>query len=91
MKSINITRTINTATATVTYVDMNDLKVKEKTFSIPTTQKVNEKAFTKSLENDETVKVLKVSEITYESALYEMDLQTFMTYATRVGDGRVTL
>lgn len=91
MKNINITRTINTATATLTYVDLNLMKVMAVDASIVTTQKVSEKDFS-GLYNDGTMfKLLKVENIRYSSKLYEMDLETFVRYGTEVGEGRITL
>lgn len=91
MKNTNITRTINTATATLTYVDLKAMKVVTSDESMVTTQKVTEKDFSKMYNDGETYKLLKVDNIRYTSKLYEMDLETFVKYATEIGDGRVTL
>lgn len=91
MKNINITRTINTATATLTYVDLKLMKVMNADVSIVTTQKVSEKDFFGQYNDGEFFKLLKVENIRYTSKLYEMDLETFVKYGTEIGDGRVTL
>ena len=91
MKNTNITRTINTATATLTYVDLKQMTVMTSDVSIVTTQKVSEKDFTNWFNDGELFKLLKVENIRYSSKLYEMDLETFVKYATEIGNGRVTL
>ena len=91
MKNINITRTINTATATLTYVDLKQMKVMSSDESIVTTQKVSEKDFAGWFNDGELFKLLKVENIRYSSKLYEMDLETFVKYGTEIGNGRVTL
>lgn len=91
MKSTNITRTINTATATITYVDLHLLRIETTDVSIVTTQKVTEKDFEKFYNDGVNNKQVKVCNIRYESKLYEMSLEDFIQYATVVGNGRVTL
>lgn len=91
MKTTNITRTINTATATLTYVDLQKMAVETVEESIVTTQKVTEKDFSNMYNDGKNYKLLKVDNIRYSSKLYEMDLETFVKYAKEVGKGRVTL
>ena len=91
MKNTNITRTINTATATVTFVDLKALSVESVDVSIVTTQKVSEKDFMKWYNDGSVYKQIKVDNIRYESKLYEMSLEDFVKYGTEVGNGRVTL
>ena len=91
MKNTNITRTINTATATITYVDLHLLRIETTDVSIVTTQKVTEKDFEKFYNDGVNNKQVKVTNIRYESKLYEMSLEDFIQYATVVGNGRVTL
>lgn len=91
MKSINITRTINTATATITYVDLKTMTVENDDVSIVTTQKVSEKDFVNWFNDEKAYKQIKVDNIRYESKLYEMSLEDFVKYGTEVGNGRVTL
>lgn len=91
MKTTNITRTINTATATLTYVDLQKMAVETVEESIVTTQKVTEKDFSNMYNDGKIYKLLKVDNIRYSSKLYEMDLETFVKYAKEIGEGRVTL
>ena len=91
MKNTNITRTINTATATITYVDLKTMTVENDDVSIVTTQKVTEKDFVKWFNDGNVYKQIKVDNIRYESKLYEMSLEDFIRYGTEVGNGRVTL
>ena len=91
MKNTNITRTINTATATLTYVDLKQMTVMTSDVSIVTTQKVSEKDFANWFNDGELFKLLKVENIRYDSKLYEMSLEDFVKYGTEVGNGRVTL
>lgn len=95
MKDTKITRTISTAHTSITYVDLNTMQVGTvDDYTLITTQKVTAKDFEKyfeSMHKDDGMKLLKVSEITYTSALYEMDLWTFMQYGTYLGEGRVNL
>ena len=91
MKNTNITRTINTATATITYVDLVTMAVETEDVSIVTTQKVSEKDFVKWYNDGNIYKQIKVDNIRYESKLYEMSLEDFIEYGTEVGNGRVTL
>ena len=91
MKNTNITRTINIATATVTFVDLKALSVESVDVSIVTTQKVSEKDFANWFNDGNTYKQIKVDNIRYESKLYEMSLEDFVKYGTEVGNGRVTL
>ena len=91
MKNTNITRTINTATATITFVDLKALSVETTDVSIVTTQKVSEKDFVKKYNDGILCKQIRVDNIRYESKLYEMSLEDFVKYGTEVGNGRVTL
>ena len=91
MKSTNITRTINTATATIAYVDLQSMSVELIDVSIVTTQKVSEKDFVNFYNDGSLYKQIKVDNINYESKLYEMSLDDFVKYGTEVGNGRVTL
>ena len=91
MKNTNITRTINIATATITYVDLKAMAIETVDVSIVTTQKVSEKDFVKCYNDGTIYKQIKVDNIRYESKLYEMSLEDFVKYGTEVGDGRVTL
>ena len=91
MKNTKITRTINTATATITYVDLKAMAVETADVSIVTTQKVSEKDFVKCYNDGNVYKQIKVDNIRYESKLYEMSLEDFVKYGTVVGNGRVTL
>ena len=91
MKNTNITRTINTATATITYVDLQAMTVKTDDVSIVTTQKVSEKDFANFHNDGVNAKQVKVDNIRYNSKLYEMSLEDFIKYGTEVGNGRVTL
>ena len=91
MKNTNITRTINTATATITYVDLKTMTVENDDVSIVTTQKVTEKDFVKWFNDGNVYKQIKVDNIRDESKLYEMSLEDFIRYGTEVGNGRVTL
>ena len=91
MKSTNITRTINTATATIAYVDLQSMSVELIDVSIVTTQKVSEKDFVNFYNDGSLYKQIKVDNIRYESKLYEMTLYDFVKYGTEVGNGRVTL
>ena len=91
MKSTNITRTINTATATITYVDLQLMTVTTDDVSIVTTQKVTEKDFANFYNDGVRTKQVKVDNIRYDSKLYEMSLEDFIRYGTEVGNGRVTL
>lgn len=91
MKNTNITRTINIATATITYVDLKLMTVETADVSIVTTQKVSEKDFVKRYNDGIMFKQIKVDNIRYESKLYEMSLEDFVKYGTEVGNGRVTL
>lgn len=91
MKNTNITRTINIATATITYVDLKALSVVTTDVSIVTTKKVSEKDFVKKYNDGILCKQIKVDNIRYESKLYEMSLEDFIEYGTEVGNGRVTL
>ena len=91
MKNTNITRTINTATATITCVDLKAMTVETVDVSIVTTQKVSEKDFVKWYNDGSLYKQIKVDNIRYESKLYEMTLEDFVKYGTEVGNGRVTL
>lgn len=92
MKNINVTRTINTATITTTVYHLDTEKVEKKSYIVATTQKLKESDIIRDIESaDNTVKVLKVNDISYESALYEMSLDDFITYANKVGAGRKTL
>ena len=91
MKNTNITRTINTATATITYVDLTLMTVTTDDVSIVTTQKVTEKDFAKFYNDGVHTKQVKVDNIRYDSKLYEMSLEDFIRYGTEVGNGRVTL
>ena len=91
MKKTNITRTINTATATFTYVDLKAMAVETADVSIVTTQKVSEKNFVNFYNDGNIYKQIKVDNIRYSSKLYEMSLEDFVKYGTEVGNGRVTL
>ena len=91
MKNTNITRTINTATATITCVDLKAMTVETVDVSIVTTQKVSEKDFANWFNDGNAYKQIKVDNIRYESKLYEMSLEDFVKYGTEVGNGRVTL
>lgn len=91
MKNTNITRTINTATATITYVNLQTMTVQTDDVSIVTTQKVTEKDFAKFYNDGVNNKQVKVDNIRYNSKLYEMSLEDFIKYGTEVGNGRVTL
>lgn len=91
MKSTNITRTINTATATITYVDLQTMTVQTEDVSIVTTQKVTVKDFASFCNDGVYTKQVKVDNIRYDSKLYEMSLEDFVKYGTEVGNGRVTL
>ena len=91
MKNTNITRTINTATVTITYVNLQTMTVQTDDVSIVTTQKVTEKDFVKWFNDDVYFKQIKVDNIRYDSKLYEMSLEDFVKYGTEVGNGRVTL
>ena len=91
MKNTNITRTINTATATITYVDLKSMAIETVDESIVTTQKVTEKDFANMYNDGNVYKQIKVDNIRYESKLYEMSLEDFVKYGTVVGNGRVTL
>ena len=91
MKNTNITRTINTATATITYVDLQTMTVQTDDVSIVTTQKVTEKDFARWFNDGVSFKQIKVDNIRYDSKLYEMSLEDFVKYGTEVGNGRVTL
>lgn len=90
MTNTKITRTINTATAIITFFNDETEAIEKKTVSVATTQRVSEKEF-KKIASVDGLQVLKVSNITYESGLYEMDLSTFLQYADKVGEGRTTL
>lgn len=93
MTNTKITRTINVATIRYTYADMNAKTVESNAVNMATTQKVTDKQaerFVKSMLSNVGV-LLSVDSITYESRLYEMDLQTFIEHAKYIGDGRVTL
>ena len=91
MKNTNITRTINTATATITYVDLQSMTVEKIDVSIATTQKLSEKDFVNFYNDGSLYKQIKVDNIHYESKLYEMTLEDFVKYGMEVGNGRVTL
>ena len=91
MKSTNITRTINTATATITYVDLTLMTIESEDVSIVTTQKVTEKDFANFCNDGVYRKQVKIENIRYESKLYEMSLEDFVKYGNEVGNGRVTL
>ena len=91
MKNTNITRTINIATATITFVDLKAMSVEATDVSIVTTQKVSEKDFMEWYNDGDIYKQIKVDNIRYESKLYEMSLEDFVKYGTEVGNGRVTL
>ena len=91
MKNTNITRTINIATATITYVNLKAMAIETVDVSIVTTQKVSEKDFVKCYNDGNIYKQIKVDNIRYESKLYEMSLEDFIEYGTEVGNGRVTL
>ena len=91
MKKANITRTINTATATITYVDLVSMTLQTNDVSIVTTQKVTEKDFAKFYNDGLNIKLVKVDNIRYDSKLYQMSLEDFVKYGTEVGDGRVKL
>lgn len=91
MKTTNITRTINTATATITYVDLTLMTIESEDVSIVTTQKVTEKDFANFCNDGVYRKQVKIENIRYESKLYEMSLEDFVKYGTEVGNGRVTL
>ena len=91
MKNTNITRTINIATATITYVNLKAMAIETVDVSIVTTQKVSEKDFVKWFNDGTTYKQIKVDNIRYESKLYEMSLEDFVKYGNEVGNGRVTL
>ena len=91
MKNTNITRTINIATATITYVALVAMTVETDDVSIVTTQKVSEKDFMKWYNDGTIYKQIKVDNIRYESKLYELSLEDFVKYGTEVGNGRVTL
>ena len=91
MKNTNITRTINTASATITYVDLTLMTIESKDVSIVTTQKVTEKDFANFCNDGVYRKQVKVENIRYESKLYEMSLEDFVKYGNEVGNGRVTL
>ena len=91
MKSTNITRTINTATATITYVDLTLMTIESEDVSIVTTQKVTEKDFANFCNDGVYRKQVKIDNIRYESKLYEMSLEDFVKYGNEVGNGRVTL
>ena len=91
MKNTNITRTINIATATITYVNLKAMAIETVDVSIVTTQKVSEKDFVKCYNDGNIYKQIRVDNIRYESKLYEMSLEDFVKYGTEVGNGRVTL
>ena len=91
MKNTNITRTINIATATITYVDLTLMTIESKDVSIVTTQKVSEKDFANFCNDGVYRKQVKIDNIRYESKLYEMSLEDFVKYGTEVGNGRVKL
>ena len=91
MKNTNITRTINTATATITYVDLTLMTIESEDVSIVTTQKVTEKDFASYCNDGVYRKQVKIDNIRYESKLYEMSLEDFVKYGNEVGNGRVTL
>ena len=91
MKNTNITRTINTATASITYVDLKAMALETIDVSIVTTQKVSEKDFVNWFNDGNTYKQIKVDNIRYERNLYEMSLDDFVKYGNEVGNGRVTL
>ena len=91
MKNTNITRTINIATATITYVDLKAMAIETVDESIVTTQKVSEKDFANMYNDGNIYKQIKVDNIRYESKLYEMSLEDFVKYGNEVGNGRVTL
>lgn len=91
MKNTNITRTINTATATITFVDLKAMTVETADVSIVTTQKVSEKDFVNWFNDGNNYKQIKAGNIRYESKLYEMSLEDFVKYGNEVGNGRVTL
>lgn len=93
MTNTKITRTVNIATISYTYADMNSKTVETNAVNMATTQKVTDKQaekFVNAMLNNVGV-LLKIDSITYTSKLYEMDLQTFIEHATYVGNGRVTL
>ena len=91
MKNTNITRTINIATATITYVDLKAMAIETVDESIVTTQKVTEKDFANFCNDGVYRKQVKIDNIRYESKLYEMSLEDFVKYGNEVGNGRVTL
>ena len=91
MKNTSITRTINIATATITYVDLKAMAIETVDESIVTTQKVSEKDFANMYNDGNIYKQIRVDNIRYESKLYEMSLEDFVKYGNEVGNGRVTL
>lgn len=91
MTNTKITRTINTATASVVLFDISTEQLEHTVVQYYTTQKITEKEIVKMLESEQPVKVLKVEKIVYTSDLYEMDVNTFVENAKKIGTGRVTL
>ena len=91
MKNTNITRTVNFALAHVTVYDPNDDKLSTTDITILTTQKLTDSDIKAEVKKRYGVECLKIKDVSYRSALYEMDLETFVKYGTEVGEGRVTL
>lgn len=88
---MKITRTINYCDATVKVYNNAEDSMETVTKSIITERKLSEKEIKKEIEKDETYTCLKVLETQYVSNLYEMSLETFLQYATYVGEGRKTI
>lgn len=91
MKNTNITRTINFASAQVTVYHPNDDKLSTADITILTTQKLTDADIKAEVSKRYGVQCLKIKSVSYSSALYEMDLETFVKYGKEVGEGRVTL
>ena len=88
-RKTQITRTIVTTTAKIIAVDTETADIKRE--SILLSGKHDEKSAlkqAKKLLDSDTIKVVKVESIVFDSKLYAMDEETFIKNATVIGEGR---
>ena len=85
---MKITRTINYCDVTAKVYNEQEDAIETVTKTVITERKLTDKEMKKEIEKDGSYTCLKVLETMYHSSLYEMEVETFLQYATYAGEGR---
>lgn len=88
---MKITRTINYVDVTVKAYNEAEDSIETITKTVITERKLSENELKKAVEKGGNITCLKVLETYYHSSLYEMDVETFLQFATYAGEGRKTI